>query len=177
MKNENIILFIPIDTSNLDNLPNFQNFQPNIVIKEPKIINPKKYNPDIFKIKKNKKIKNKEDEKKDEEDDEDEDEDEDIPGFDLLNKKSDMNIPRYNEEVFVDDSLTHLNLIYDPIIDDKNDPFQFKENDIQNNELDYSNIFIQFKECNKRMEWPIFTEIHCKQDSHPFNNRPWYLPC
>lgn len=182
MKNENIILFIPMDTSNLENLPNFKKAMKQEDISKRERIKQE----DISKIERTKQMKYNpsvmfEDGPSNADN---------LPGFDLLDScgiiknvddfKQDVDKAVYNEEIEVDESLTNINkddLIYNPRIEDIKEPFQFKENNNKEKELDFSNIYIQYRECNKRMEWPIFTEIHCKQDCHPFNNRPWYLPC
>lgn len=180
MKNENIILFIPMDTSNLDDLPNFQEAvrgvpTEDLVKKIEEMKEPMKYDPNMS----------------EEEEEEGHTNADNLPGFSLIHpigiKDEDDEFQMrpgmgggYNEKVEVDESLTNLNkndLKYDPMIEYMKEPFNFKEQPNKNKELDFSNVFIQYRECNKRMEWPIFTEIHCKQDCHPFNNRPWYLPC
>jgi len=172
MKNENIILFIPMDTSNLDNLPNFQEAMKQKVLNKKQIKQPIKYDPDI-------KFEDKEEPSNAD----------NLPGFTLIHgiEKEEEEIQmgpdivsRYNEKVEVDENLTNLNkrdLMYNPRIDDLKEPFNFKEKPNKDKEPDFDNVFIQFRECNKRMEWPMYTEIHCKQDCHPFTNKPWYLPC
>lgn len=169
MTKENIILFIPMDTSNLDQLPNFQDVQ-QINELPKKQIKPMKYNPEI----------NFDDNPSDVDN---------LPGFDLLNPSIENNVSnfqmeqpnnmQYNQEVHADPSLTNLNkkdLEYNPIIDDIKEPFNFQNQSDKEKDYNFDDVFIQFRECNKRLEWPIFTDIHCKQDCHPFTNRPWYLP-
>lgn len=156
MKDENIILFIPMDTSNLDDLPNFQDLNP---IETKKIdlqpIDFVEYSPHDL----------------------------DLNGIDENNKKLDMDLndmPGFNQVIEPDYSLINVNekfLQYNPRLDDIKEPFQVPEKHTKRSEnTDYSNVFIQFRECNKRFEWPISTDIHCKHCCHPFNGRPWYLP-
>jgi len=149
MKDENIILFIPMDTSNLDSIPNFNDLQydPNIMFTD---LNPPNFN--------------------------------EFSGINNDIQKSDMDLtndPRFNQEIGPDPSLTNMNerdLQYNPRIDDIKNAFPIAPNIPQEKDVDYKNVFIQFRECNKRLEWPISTDIHCRHCCHPFNGRPWYLP-
>jgi len=158
MKDENIILFIPMDTSNLDSLPNFNDamqYDPNTFENEPIISSFAMYQKDSGIDDNHNKFK-----------------------MDFENPPVSQN---YNQIIEPDPFITNLNkkdLLYDPKIDEVQEPFQIKEVVKEAlKELDFSNIFIQFSECNKRLEWPISTSIHCKQCCHPFVSRPWYLPC
>lgn len=144
---ENIILFIPMDTTNLELIPNFIED----VIPQPSNLN-KLNDISLYDIKNER------------------DKDDEILNF----EGQDHFIKNEIVENMID--MNNINLEYNVEIDEQKKPFMIHEPKKISEKLDFSNIFIQFRECNKNMEWPISTNIHCKLCCHPFTSRPWYLP-
>jgi hypothetical protein len=145
MTKQNIIIFIPIDTSILATLPNFKedlNKHEVINIQEDLLLTHEQAYYSLLPVKDEVEYK----------------------------QAADLYEVEKTEAMVYDNQ----DLIYDPNIkEEDSNPFQMKEN---KENYDYQSAFLQYRECNKRLEWPISTTIHCKLDCHPFTGRPWYLP-
>jgi hypothetical protein len=40
----------------------------------------------------------------------------------------------------------------------------------------FKDVYIQFEQCNKNLEWASSTNLSCRNCNHTFSTRPWYLP-
>lgn len=119
MAEETIVLFIPLDTSILDN-------------------------PDMFADK------------------------------NLLLSQSNIPLAANSEEF----EYYNLNNKYDPTDIQQNEPLIAKTNHIEPVKQihDFSNVYIQLKQCNSQLEWATSTNLCCLNCCHKFTTVPWYLP-